>query len=117
MLSHLAFHEGECAAQEHIGVREKMNVVGQHAIRDFMSDQHREFFARLPFVVVGSLDGAGQPWASVLAKPPGFIESPSPRELNIHARPLEADPSRKRWFRGCPSACWASSRIPAAATA
>ncbi len=87
-----AFHEGERAAQERVGVREKMRAVGQHAIRDFMPDQHREFFTRLPFVIVGTVDGEGQPWTSVLANPPGFIESPSPHELVICARPLTADP-------------------------
>lgn len=92
MFSHPSFHEGECAAQERIGVREKMSGVGPHAIRDFMPDQHREFFARLPFVIVGTVDGEGRPWASVLANPPRFIESPHPRKLTIHARPLTADP-------------------------
>jgi len=87
-----AFHEGECAAQERLGVRARLAAVGQHAIRDFMPDQHRELFTKLPFVIVGTVDGQGQPWASVLANPPGFIESPHPRELAIHARPLTADP-------------------------
>ncbi len=92
MFLHPPFHEGECAAQERVGVREKMRAVGQHAIRDFMPDQHREFFTRLPFVIVGTVDGQGQPWASVLANPPGFIQSPTPHELVICARPLTADP-------------------------
>ena len=87
-----AFHEGECAAQERVGVREKMNAIGQHVIRDFMPDQHRELFTRLPFVIVGTVDSQGQPWTSVLANPPGFIESPTSRELIIYARPLTADP-------------------------
>jgi len=86
------FHEGECAAQERVGVREKMRAVGQHVIRDFMPDQHREFFTRLPFVIVGTVDEQGQPWASVLANPPGFIASPTPHELVISARPFTADP-------------------------
>lgn len=90
-----AFHEGECAAQERLGVRERLAAVGRHAIRDFMPDQHRELFTKLPFVIVGTVDGQGQPWASVLANPPGFIESPHPRELAIYARPLTADPLAK----------------------
>lgn len=87
-----SFHEGECAAQERVGVREKMSEVGRHVIRDFMPDQHRELFTKLPFVIVGTVDGQGQPWASVLASPPGFIASPTPHELVISARPLRADP-------------------------
>lgn len=104
MLPHPAFHEGECAAQERIGVREKMGEVGRHAIRDFMPDQHRELFTKLPFVIVGTVDGQGQgqPWASVLANPPGFIESPSPRELAIHARALTADPLVETLAPGAP---------------
>ena len=30
------FHQGECAAQERAGVRDRMAMVGQNAIRDFM---------------------------------------------------------------------------------
>ncbi len=91
-LSPSSFHEGECAAQERVGVREKMSEVGRHVIRDYMPDQHRELFTKLPFVIVGTVDSQGQPWASVLASPPGFVASPSPHELVISARPLRADP-------------------------
>lgn len=94
------FHEGECTAQERAGVREKLATVGRHAIRDFMPDQHREFFTRLPFVIVSTVDGQGQPWASVLANPPGFIESPHPRQLAIYAHPLATDPSAKTFIPG-----------------
>ena len=87
-----SFHEGECAAQERVGVRERMSEVGQQVIRDYMPDQHRELFTKLPFVIVGTVDGQGQPWASVLASPPGFIASPTPHELVINARPLRDDP-------------------------
>lgn len=73
-------------------MREKMSEVGRHVIRDFMPDQHRELFTKLPFVIVGTVDGHGQPWASVLASPPGFITSATPHELMISARPLRADP-------------------------
>lgn len=96
------FHEGECAAQERAGVREKLTAVGRYAIRDFMPDQHREFFAQLPFVIVGSVDSQGQPWASVLTNPPGFIVSPHPRELAICARPLTADPLAGMLTPGAP---------------
>ena len=96
------FHEGECAAQERTGVRDRMAMVGRNAIRDFMPDQHREFFTQLPFVIVGTVDGQGQPWASVLANPPGFIESPDPRQLLIHAHPLATDPLMETLIPGAP---------------
>lgn len=87
-----AFHAGERAVQTRVGVEERMAQLGPRVIRDFMPDQHREFFAQLPFVIVGTVDGAGQPWASVLAQLPGFIKSPDPRHLVLHAQPLVGDP-------------------------
>ncbi len=69
-----------------------MEIIGRRSIRSFMPDQHREFFAELPFLLVGSADGTGQPWASVLAGPPGFVTSPDPRHLEIRAQPLPGDP-------------------------
>ena len=86
------FHAGERAVQTRVGVRERMAQLGPRVIRDFMPDQHREFFEQLPFVIVGTVDGAGQPWASVLAHPPGFIGSPDPRHLVLRAQPLAGDP-------------------------
>ncbi|MHC2435466.1 FAD-binding oxidoreductase [Bradyrhizobium sp. USDA 4451] len=87
-----AWHAGEKAIQQKAGVAEKMEAVGQRAVRDFMPDQHRDFFAQIPFVVVGSVDQGGDAWASLLAGRPGFIASPTPRSLEIAARPDPSDP-------------------------
>jgi uncharacterized protein len=43
------WHEGERAAQERAGVRDRMEALGQRVIRSFMPDQHRELFEKLPF--------------------------------------------------------------------
>jgi hypothetical protein len=86
------FHEGEQLAQEHAGVPHKMDAAARHGIRDFMPDQHRSFFAQLPYLIVGSLDADGQPWASLLTGAPGFIASPDDRHLQIRATPPAADP-------------------------
>ena len=87
-----AFHAGERALQERTGMRTRLAAVGHQVIRSFMPEQHRDFFGQLPFVVAGTVNTQGQPWASVLARPPGFISSPSPHQLDIRARPLRADP-------------------------
>jgi predicted pyridoxine 5'-phosphate oxidase superfamily flavin-nucleotide-binding protein len=55
------FHEGERAVQQRAGVAERMAQVGPRVIRDFMPEQHRDFFAQLPFVVVGTVDNNNQP--------------------------------------------------------
>jgi len=85
-------HEGEVAVQRRLGVHERMAEVTGRAIRDHMPDQHREFFPQLPFVMVGSVDAGGQPWASVLANPEGFMQSPDATHLAVHALPLPGDP-------------------------
>lgn len=87
-----SFHEGEVAVQTQAGMHEKMARIGRIAIRDHMPDQHREFFAQLPFLIVGSIDQSLQPWASVIANLPGFIFSPNPQQLVIYAKPPPQDP-------------------------
>lgn len=89
------FHEGERLMQTLVGVSERVVALGHQAIRDFMPEQHRRFFAQLPFIIVGSVDAGGQPWASILVNPPGFISSPDPYRLLIHAKPKNADPLRE----------------------
>ncbi len=86
------FHAGERALQERLGLAERMLGVGQRVIRPFMPEQHRQFFAQLPFVVVGAVDTAQRPWASVLVGEPGFMQSPHDRQLDIAARAIPGDP-------------------------
>jgi uncharacterized protein len=94
------WHEGERILQARHGVAERMESVGQRVIRDFMPEQHRQFFEQLPFVVIGSVDGAGRPWASLLEGPPGFARSPDPRLLSFDRRPPIGDPVNEGIFEG-----------------
>jgi ferredoxin-NADP reductase/predicted pyridoxine 5'-phosphate oxidase superfamily flavin-nucleotide-binding protein len=60
-----------------------------------MPDQHRYFFAQLPFVVLGSVDAQGDVWATLRANQPGFMHSSDPRNLDVslardHGDPAEA---------------------------
>jgi ferredoxin-NADP reductase/predicted pyridoxine 5'-phosphate oxidase superfamily flavin-nucleotide-binding protein len=85
------FHAGEMAIQERAGTLAQSATLGRRGIRDYMPDQHREFYAQLPFMLVGSVDQDGQPWASVLVGRPGFMHSPDPRVLRIDAHALPGD--------------------------
>ncbi|HVY99570.1 MAG TPA: pyridoxamine 5'-phosphate oxidase family protein [Dongiaceae bacterium] len=96
------WHAGERAAQARAGTAEHMAHVGPQVIRPFMPDQHRVFFAQLPFVVVGALDAAGQPWASILTGLPGFMHSPHPQRLEIAAAPVAGDPLQDALRLGAP---------------
>ena len=46
----------------------------------------------------------GQPWASLLAGPAGFVSSPTPQRLRIRAQALPADPAAVLWREGAPVA-------------
>jgi predicted pyridoxine 5'-phosphate oxidase superfamily flavin-nucleotide-binding protein len=96
------WHAGERALQARLGYAERMDHVGRANIRSFMPDQHREFFAQLPFLLVGSVDAAGLPSASLLAGPPGFVASPTARRLDIAACPIAGDPLAAALVPGAP---------------
>jgi len=57
-----------------------------------MPEQHRAFFAALPFIVVGLADQNGHPWATTLSGPPGFINSADGNQLTIKAWLDPGDP-------------------------
>ncbi|MDJ0704050.1 MAG: pyridoxamine 5'-phosphate oxidase family protein [Leptolyngbyaceae cyanobacterium MO_188.B28] len=86
------FHGGEQAIQTRLGVRDRMENIGRRFIREFMLDTHRKFYEQLPFVILGSVDAEGRPWASLISGQPGFIAAPDAVTLQIQARPLSGDP-------------------------
>ena len=96
------FHAGEIALQTASGMRERMAAVGSRAIRDHMPDQHRELFEKLPTLFVGALDDEGQPWATVLHGPPGFVRSPDSSALRMSTYPARDDPARVALRVGAP---------------
>jgi predicted pyridoxine 5'-phosphate oxidase superfamily flavin-nucleotide-binding protein len=74
------WHAGELAMQQSVGMVERMDRPGRLFIRKLMPDQHRDFYAQLPFVVLGSVDAQGDAWATVRAGAPGFLQSPDPAD-------------------------------------
>lgn len=86
------FHEGEQLIQNRLGVRKQMETFGKKVIRDFMPEQHREFYRNLPHIFISITDESGNSWASVLCGFPDLIESPSPNELIINKLPSKHDP-------------------------
>lgn len=95
-------HEGEALLQERAGMRERIMTTTRRSIRDAMPDQHRDFFAMLPFLIVGSLDAQDRPWASILTGYPGFLASPDPKTLTIEAVPAYGDPLAAALSGGAP---------------
>ena len=86
------FHSGEQAIQSRVGSRDRVEESGRRLIRDYMPDQHRQFFAQLPLFLVATVDEQERPWASPLVGSPGFLHSPEPHLLHVAAQPLCGDP-------------------------
>ncbi len=94
------FHRGEQKIQQRLGVRGKMERFGRQVIRDHMPEQHRDFYAQLPFVFVGHTDSKNWPWASILFNQPGFISSTNNKHLHINTRPVTGDPLNESLVKG-----------------
>jgi ferredoxin-NADP reductase/predicted pyridoxine 5'-phosphate oxidase superfamily flavin-nucleotide-binding protein len=88
------WHTGELTLQASVGAVERMKIPGQRQMaRDYMPDQHREFYAQLPFVVLGAVDPQGDVWATLRAGEPGFMHSPVPRVLQVDLPREPNDPA------------------------
>jgi hypothetical protein len=96
------FHDGELAVQDRAGVRERIGTTAPRFVRAVMPEQHRDFFAHLPTLLVGSLDANRRPCASILFGAPAFVHAPDARHLTIHARPLAGDALREGLAVGAP---------------
>jgi len=88
------WHAGERLMQQSAGVAERMEVVGAKVIRDHLPEQHRSFYELLPYVLLGTVDDQGLPWATLLEGAPGFVQSPDPQALRISSLPAEGDPAK-----------------------
>jgi predicted pyridoxine 5'-phosphate oxidase superfamily flavin-nucleotide-binding protein len=82
------FHADEIAAQQLARVH--VNGAG---IRPFMPDQHRDFFAQLPYLFVSVPGQDGWPIATILSGAPGFVAAPTPVTLRVNALPGASDPA------------------------
>ena len=92
------FHPGELAAQARAGV----GAPGSGGIRPFMPDQHRDFFALLPYLFLATVDAEGWPVATVLTGEGGFVGSPDPTTLTVAAGPRAGEPGGELFRAGQP---------------
>jgi hypothetical protein len=104
MLQESPFHPAELELQERFGRRKMLAAPARRFVRDHLVPQHREFFQQLPFIVVGSVDSSGQPWASIVAATPGFATSADPKHLRVGALPRPGDPLAENLTPGSPIA-------------
>jgi uncharacterized protein len=94
------FHIGEQRVQALAGVRDTAQVRGRVAVRTWMPEQHRTFFAHLPFMLAGAADRHGRVWATMLTGVPGFAASPDPQTLRVNAQLQADDPLHEALVEG-----------------
>lgn len=87
------FHAGEVAIHDRVGISAAIEArVRRAGIRNYLTEQHRQFFPQLPFLLIGSIDSEGQPWATLRTGKPGFITAPDSHTLHITGTSLPGDP-------------------------
>ena len=67
------FHAGELAIQARLGVQSQMDKQARRVVRDYLSQQHQQFYSQLPYLIVGTVDASDHPWDSILVGEPGFV--------------------------------------------
>lgn len=94
------FHASELEAQARAGYTQAADASGRRGIRDYLLAQHSQFYAQLPFMIVGGIDANGQPWPGWRVGEPGFATSLDNRTLRIAGRELPGDPLAGSWREG-----------------
>lgn len=84
------FHVGERQVQAKLGVSE-IEDWARKVVRPYLPEQHREFYAKLPFLVAAARDGQDRPWVTLLTGPEGFVVTPDDRTLVIGGNPVSGD--------------------------
>jgi hypothetical protein len=85
------FHAGELAVQERVGVRDQAARVGG-SIHGTVPPAAQAFLRERGFVVLGTVDAGGRPWASIVTGRPGFAIAPDPLHVRIEGGPAPGDP-------------------------
>ncbi|MGI9590425.1 MAG: pyridoxamine 5'-phosphate oxidase family protein, partial [Myxococcota bacterium] len=91
MLDQTTFHAGEQAVQKRLGVYDEIGPWARKVVRPYLPEQHRAFYAELPFLVAAARDAAGRPWATLLTGARGFTDAPDPGHLRLRTRPVAGD--------------------------
>lgn len=87
------WHAGEVSLQRLTGSAEMLARHGHRIFRSTLSEQHRNFYPRLPFVVLGAVDPNGSVWATLRAGAPGFLSSSDPTRLHVATARDPGDPA------------------------
>lgn len=80
------WHHGELIVQRRAGTDQKMLDIGPKYVRDYMPQQHTDFFESLDMIFVGHVEQMSYISATILFGVPGFIQSKNSTELVINTQ-------------------------------
>ena len=86
------WHPGEIALQRIAGSEQMLARHAPRILLSSMTEQLRNFFPLLPFIVVSYVDEIERPWGTILPGTPGFVCSPTPGTLRVERLPPAGDP-------------------------
>ena len=95
-----AYHIGEQKVQMRAGSCEVAQAVNR-TIYPLIAHIFVEFIQSQPMVFVGSVDGDGMAWASMLGGQPGFMRVRDEKTLMVQAMPHADDPLLRNLRDGC----------------
>jgi hypothetical protein len=85
------YHSGELKVQTRVGAVEAAHNIGR-MIHPVIAHVFVDFIQSQPMVILGSVDGKGMAWTSVLCGRPGLLTVMDEGTLRINALPADEDP-------------------------
>ena len=90
------YHEGELQVQARVGVLDE-GAMNSRVIQDSIIKGALRFITQLPMAVFGSLDPAGNVWASVFIGTPGFMQVEDDRTVTVDLSRMMPNPNDPFW--------------------
>ena len=90
------YHEGERTIQDACGTRELADKLAG-LVKAAVDPRAREFLEQQRWIVVGSTDATGQPWASMLFGPAGFVATADGRNVALELASASHSPKDPLW--------------------
>lgn len=94
------WHAGEREMQHRAGVDEVLSDLDARIFRNNMSPVQQAFYARLSYAVVGSVDGTGDVWATMIEGVPGFLSAHGTFALDVAVERNPSDPADEGMEQG-----------------
>lgn len=88
-----SWHDGERHMQRRAGSDEALADFAPRIYRNHLGPSQAAFVELLPYVVAGSVDGAGDPWVTVLEGLPGLLSPQGVFALVVNAARNATDPA------------------------